>query len=173
MSEYTEHFITTFLGGKFHYLNPLPEEIDIVTIAHALSLTCRFGGHVREFYSVAQHSIHVAELVPPELKLSALLHDAHEAYLHDVPRPIKQDMKGYKEIADNIQRAIDKKFNLVTSPEIRRADNIMLITEARDLLVNTDGWAGLGVEPIKDTIYPWTPSDAEMSFMGYFKLFTG
>ncbi len=170
MNEYSGHWITTFMGKKFHYLDPQPDEIGIKDIAHALSLTCRFGGHCREFYSVAQHSIHVAELVSPKLKLSALLHDAHEAYLHDVPRPIKLDMSGYKEMADRIQVAINKKFNLISSPLIREADNIMLMTEARDLMSNVNDWAELGVEPLWETIDTWTPEDAELSFLAYYTI---
>jgi len=88
MTEYDEHWITTYTGKRFHYLDPQPEEIDIVDIAHALSLTCRFGGHCKEFYSVAEHSIRVAEIVPKEFQLLALLHDAGEAYTGDVQSPI-------------------------------------------------------------------------------------
>jgi len=173
MSEYTEHWLGTYTGKKFHYLDPRLEEIDIVDIAHALSLTCRFGGHCREFYSVAEHSIRVAQEVLPELRLSALLHDAHEAYLHDVPRPIKQDIKGYKGLADRIQFVIGNKFGLVRSPEIDRADDILLMTEARDLLINTDDWAERGVEPLSEKIYPWSAQDAEDSLIEYFVIYGG
>ena len=96
LNEYTDHWISTYTDKKFHYLNPTEEEICIEDIAHALALTCRFGGHCSKFYSVAEHSIRVSNIVPETLRLQALLHDAHEAYLHDVPRPIKEDIPQYK-----------------------------------------------------------------------------
>ena len=172
MDEYTEHFITTFTGKKFHYLNPQPDEIDIRDIAHALSLTCRFGGHVREFYSVSEHSVRVALELPKVLRLSGLLHDAHEAYLHDVPRPIKRDMPGYKNMADTIQAAINKKFALISFEKysiINWADDTLLSTEARDLMTTTQDWTELP-PPLEEEIFPWTATDAEFSFLDYFNL---
>jgi hypothetical protein len=175
-TEYGVHFITTFRGKKFHYLDPDPEDIDIRDIAHALSMTCRFGGHVREFYSVAEHSMRVAILVPPRLMIPALLHDAHEAYLHDVPRPIKYDMPGYKEMADRIQRAIDIKFNidkLSVEDEaiIKNADNVMLMTEAKSLGINTDGWVEIE-KPLAGEFVPVKHGVAEVGFMLMWKKLT-
>lgn len=170
-TEYTGHWISTYTGKRFHYLKPAPEEIDIKDIAHALSLTCRFGGHCREFYSVAEHSIRVADEVDRDYKLSALLHDAHEAYLHDVPKPIKMDISGYKETADTIQTAINRRFHLLPMGfTIRHADEVLLATEARDLMRNTEGWATLPF-PLEDKIYPWTAEDAELSFLTAFTIF--
>lgn len=82
-------WIQTFTGKKVFPLAMTTDMVDIKDIAHALSLKCRFTGHCRTFYSVAEHSMRVAELVRPELKLAALLHDAAEAYLPDFARPIK------------------------------------------------------------------------------------
>lgn len=170
LNEYDGHWITTFTGKKFHYLDPRPSEIDIRDIAHALSLTCRFGGHCKVFYSVADHSIRVMDLVEKPYKLTALLHDAHEAYLHDVPRPIKLDMKGYKEIADRIQLAIDSRFKIKRNFDISFVDNILLATEARDLLVSTKDWADLPT-PLEEIIFPWTSRDAEESFITAFQIY--
>ena len=172
MNEYNGHWISTFTGKKFHYLNPQPDEIDIRDIAHALSLTCRFGGHCREFYSVADHSIRVADEVGRDYKLSALLHDAHEAYLHDVPRPIKQDILGYKEIADLIQKAINSKFNLHFSYAVSYADDVLLATEARDLGLNTEDWVELPT-PLQTIIYPWESKVAESIFLAHFEIYGG
>lgn len=169
MNEYDGHWISTYTGKKFHYLCPQLDEIDIVDIAHALSLTCRFGGHCKEFYSVAEHSIRVAGWVNSQDKLSALLHDAHEAYLHDVPRPIKEDIIGYRNIADRIQQAIDSKFGTVMTQEILFADNLLLSTEARDLGLDTTDWAELP-PPLVENIYPWDMKDVEDSFLDYFNL---
>ena len=171
MNEYDGHWITTYTGKKFHYLAPKEDEVDIVDIAHALSLTCRFGGHCKEFYSVAEHSILVAEQVRPELRLSALLHDAHEAYLHDVPRPIKQDIAGYKEIADRIQTVIQGKFGISSSLEIEQADNVLLATEAQEIMPNMTDWAELPT-PLESGVYLWASDDAEESFLTYFAMWS-
>lgn len=171
MNEYEGHWITTFTGKKFHYLDPQPEEIDIRDIAHALSLTCRFGGHCKVFYSVAEHSVLVAEQVNSELKLSALLHDAHEAYLHDVPRPIKADIADYKKIADRIQAVVWDKFGIIPSLEIKKVDDVLLATEARDLMPNMDEWTKLPA-PLVEGLYYWTPEYAEESFLTYYKIWS-
>ncbi len=144
-NEYDSHFITTFTGKKFHYLAPSWNEICIEDIAHALALTCRFGGHCKTFYSVAEHSYRVAAIVDKKDRLAALLHDAHEAYLHDVPRPIKHDIKGYREIANKIQCCIQRALDItVYFPDhLKFADDVLLATEARDLMPNTQDWADL------------------------------
>ena len=95
---YTENSIRTFTGKVFDLKILDPESICIEDIAHALAKTTRFGGHLKEFYSVAQHSVLMAQLVPSELKVEALLHDASEAYLGDMPSPFKKMMPEYKKI---------------------------------------------------------------------------
>jgi hypothetical protein len=89
------------LSGKaFYVTDPKPEDIDILDIAHSLSMQCRYNGHTKGFYSVAEHSVLVANLVPPRLRLQALLHDASEAYVGDVIRPIKRLLKNRPQIDD-------------------------------------------------------------------------
>lgn len=80
------NFIFTFTGKHFNVYEPEVDMIDPRDISHSLAHLCRFNGHTREFYSVAQHSCIVADLVPEEHKLAALLHDATEAYLGDMTR---------------------------------------------------------------------------------------
>ena len=181
MSEYDDFggpWIETFSGGKFHFLTPQPEEIDIQDIAHALSLTCRFAGHTRVFYSVAEHSIRVAEIVPNKYKLLALLHDASEAYLPDLPRPEKASMPIFKSMEEVILQAIWRKYNidfmLTTDGVVKEADNILLATEARDLMKNTDGWAPLP-EPLEQAefIETYSSSFAESLFLIRFKEYRG
>ena len=75
------NFIATYSGNRFYFDDIMANDVNIQEIAHALSHLCRFGGHVREFYSVAQHSVLVSLLAPPEHALGALLHDATEAYV--------------------------------------------------------------------------------------------
>jgi len=100
------------------------ERILIEDIAHALSHQCRFSGHIQTYYSVAEHSIYVAEMVPDEDKLAALMHDASEAYLVDIPAPIKPGLPGYKQIEAVVMDAIAKKydFQYPFSAPVKEAD---------------------------------------------------
>jgi hypothetical protein len=100
------------------------ELIFLDDIAHALAYQCRFSGHIQTFYSVAEHSLHVAEIVPDEDKLAALLHDASEAYLVDIPAPIKPGLPDYKQIESVVMCAIAEKigFQYPLSPSIKEAD---------------------------------------------------
>ena len=107
---YTKDCIRTYTGIYMNVFEPTLRMICIEDIAHALSHQCRFGGHLPKFYSVAQHSWLCESLIEPEQKLSALLHDASEAYLLDIPRPIKQRLSNYKQIEDGLMRLIAEKF---------------------------------------------------------------
>lgn len=176
MTEYEENFITTYTGKKFHYLDPQPEEIDIEDIAHALSLTCRFSGHCKKFYSVAEHSVRVADIVPLELRLQALLHDASEAYITDIPRPIKETF-GLQTCEALILLRILTKYGIqgtkgyeIISPAVKEADNILVATEARDLMANMNDWASLP-EPLTERISPLKWEDAEELFLFRFKIY--
>ncbi len=140
-------WILTYTGVEFYPLDPRPEEIHIEDIAHALSMQCRYTGHVRAFYSVAEHSIRVAEICPPEWKLWGLLHDASEAYLVDLPRPLKRHSeigRLYRETEDRLMIAICERFGLTwqnPAPEpVERADRGMLWIEARDLMPPHPCW---------------------------------
>ena len=120
-------------------INPRIEDINIQDIAHALSHLCRFGGHTKRFYSVAQHSMTCAKIAPDALKLTALLHDASEAYLLDIPTPIKQLLPAYKVMEDRFQALIAKKFGLVYPfpQEIHDIDRLMLEVEWNDLMIRS------------------------------------
>lgn len=129
-------------------LNPDPKDICLHDIAHALSMLCRFNGHCLFFYSVAQHSLNVAiELKEqnrsPKIQLYGLLHDAAEAYICDLPKPLKARIPEYKKIEDSIQNSIWKKFSLPepddTESEIIKAiDNLLLNHEADILMRDFD-----------------------------------
>lgn len=165
-----EPWIQTFTGKKFYPFDPQPDQICIEDIAHALSLKCRFSGHLKYHYSVAEHSLNVAELVPRELKIHALLHDAAEAYLPDMPRPIKHDprMKFYREMEDKIQAAICRRFGLPheTPKEIKEADTVMLVTEAEQLLPGDCEWIkDFDAEPLGKIIGVGDPHVIEYSFL--------
>lgn len=122
---------------------PTPEMICIEDIAHALSYQCRFGGHLPKFYSVAQHSLNCSYLIEDKaLKLEALLHDASEAYLLDIPRPIKSGLTNYKQIEEGLMRVIFAKFGLLypIHEKVKEIDEIMLQLEWDVLMLNKNTW---------------------------------
>ena len=125
--------IGTFTGLRVDPLALTVDDIDIEDIAHALSMQCRFGGHVSQFYSVAQHSVAVSQNVPPGDALWGLLHDATEAYLVDIPRPLKRSpvFAAYRDLEAQLLTTIAKKFNLppVLPASVHRADSIESFTE--------------------------------------------
>lgn len=124
-------------GGRAYWpLDPRPEDVFIEDIAHALGHLCRYAGHTRTFYSVAEHSIYVSRLVPPEHALAGLLHDATEAYCVDVPRPLKKYLPEYEAIEELNWRAIATRFGLPfdLDPCVKHADNAILLTEQDQLM---------------------------------------
>lgn len=177
-----ELFLPTCTGRRVHLVNPQPEEIDIEDIAHALSHTCRFAGHVPVHFSVAQHSVLVSELLGkhgPDVALWGLLHDASEAYLHDLTRPLKRalqdDSHGWKygELERRMMAAICVRFRLHSAmpPLVKAADNAVLAAELRDLLHQPLAtcvlWAG--AQPMKRTIKPHCPEAAKDIFLVRFE----
>ncbi len=138
------NWIQTYTGKAFDPFDVDPAAICIEDIAHALANVCRFTGHSRQFYSVAQHSVEVATRLPHELQAAALLHDASEAYLTDVPRPLKQrpEFKFYREAEEQLQQAIYQCFGLQPSSEdlarIKEMDGRMLMLERQRLLGKCD-----------------------------------
>lgn len=132
-------WILTSSGRQFWPLVPRVEDVCIEDIAHALSQMCRFAGHCREFYSVAQHSVIVSEIVHPRYALEGLLHDAPEAYLCDIPRPLKRqpEFDFYHEAENRLMWTIRQAFSMPSSIEpggVNAADEKMLFTERRDLM---------------------------------------
>lgn len=137
-----EPWIETYTGRRMYFLSPTTDMIDIKDVAHSLSLQCRFSGHTRTFYSVAEHCLRVSKLLyerthcDPQVALQGLLHDATEAYLLDVPSPVKQYLDGYYAIEDKLAAVIFKKFGAVYPyfKEVKIADMVLLKNEARYLL---------------------------------------
>jgi len=138
-------WIQTLSGSRFDLQEPDPSTITPHDLAMCLARKCRFGGHCREFYSVAQHSVLVCDLTPdPSLKLPALLHDAHEAYsgFGDVLRPAKWLSPAVGDFLSahtaNIDKAISRRFGIPLAamhhPAVKHNDNVALATEARDLM---------------------------------------
>lgn len=161
--------IITRSGHYFDFLDPKLETIHIEDIAWALAFTCRFGGQSLHYYSVAQHSVLVAESVSPELRLAALLHDAAEAYVGDVVGPLKQLLPDYKIVEKRVEAAVAAKFGVPVEmhPEIKHADLRLLRTEQRDLTSgHAENWNGLDAyPPLKQRIVPMTPTEAANAFL--------
>jgi hypothetical protein len=140
--------LQTHTGLVFDLRNPTCEMICLEDIAHALSLTCRYGGHCREFYSVAQHSVlcaqqSIQDSQPIGISRWVLMHDASEAYVTDLPRGLKNLLPEYKVLEDRIHLVISKRFAMSwpMPKEIKEYDNRVLITE-RDALLDhvTEAW---------------------------------
>src|ERR1044072_3338397 len=145
--------LETYTGRFFDYDDPQPEQINLTDIARALSYTARFGGHTSRFYSVAEHALlcHalVSEQVPnrPDLALAALHHDSHEAYLGDVPTPLKRTLEAaapdlYYGLVRKVDDAVGAAFELdpdrFHDPVVRQADADALVIEA-ELLKKSKG----------------------------------
>jgi hypothetical protein len=158
----------TFTGGRFYPLDPRPEEIVPADIAHALSLLCRYGGHVDRFYSVAEHCVLMSEFVAPEHALAALLHDATEAYVCDVPRPLKRYLGEYKAIEAAVWNAICLRFHVAGDlpAEVHEADDRIILTERNALMFLAETtWAQDGMEPLPVRIEGWHPELAESRYL--------
>lgn len=169
-------WIQVYTGKRFYPLSPKPQDVDIVDIAHALSMKCRYGGHCKQFYSVAQHSVLVARHASQEDCLRALLHDAHEAYspFGDIPKPIKDavadDALGaaIRSIEDNLDHAIAQKFDLpypIKSKAIGILDTRILHDERRDVMVPTNEEWNVPYGPLGVAIEPWKPELARAKFL--------
>lgn len=150
-------WIETYTGKQVDPLHMRVEDIDIQDIAKPLSHICRYVGQCKRFYSVGQHSIHVAELVEGAMIekegwnkevidktcLAALLHDAPEAYTNDISRPVKYSLKEFVEIEKRLMGVITERFNLQGADWqlIKKMDNAMMATEAYQLMKSKGkGW---------------------------------
>ena len=165
-------------GNYLDLLKPRPDDIHIKDIAHALSNICRFTGHTSMFYSVAQHSMLVSELVEdPMLRKAALLHDAAEAYIGDVSTPLKRIIEPiYKEIESRLEAAIAERFSISCSKHqaVKQADLIALVTEKRDLMIKNDEdadfWPELSlITPHQTKIHPLPPEVACQSYLRVYR----
>lgn len=162
-------WMLTHSGIQFWPLDPRPQDILIADIAHSLALQCRFAGHCRFHYSVAQHSVMVSKNVEPQAAVWGLLHDAAEAYLVDLPRPIKRfsalgDI--YRPIEDALMECIAKRFDMGPMPEsIKIADDRCLMTEKRDIMPGSEKPWRETADPYPERIISMTPSRAEYEFL--------
>lgn len=186
-------WIRTYRGHEFNFTDINPDSIDLQDIAHSLSLICRFTGHLSEFYSVAEHCVWVSMLsykyahagvdgmFPPEspkeaakIGLYALMHDAQETYITDMNSPLKSLLPDYQAMEEKITAVIQKKYGLVYEnmpPQVKYADNTMLVAEAKALLRETDfsKWVKDHYDKgVKYSQIPLTPRQAEATFLNRF-----
>ena len=161
--------MTTYTGKKFYPLEPRIDNIELLDIAHALSMICRFNGCCKLFYSVAEHSVRGLSLVPIRDRLAFLLHDSAEAYMADVGRAVKSAIPDYKLLEKQLLELIYLKFGVESYNQelIKRADNILLATEGRDLMENTTDWS-IAEPPVEYIIEPWSQLRAKEVFLHEF-----
>jgi uncharacterized protein len=173
MTHSTDAYVSTFLGHRFFPGAPRIDDVHIEDIAHGLAFQCRFNGQTRAFYSVAQHSLLVAGLVPARLRLAALLHDAAEAYLGDMVKPLKAFFPEFSRLEEEVMAIIGERFGITgfADPAIKRADLIALATEKRDLMPHSsEAWASLsGISPVPTRIQPLAPHEAKAAFLERFR----
>lgn len=160
----------TFTGKLIDLTRFTVDDVRLPDIAHALSIINRFTGHSKVPYSVAQHSVMVSRLVHPDHALWGLMHDASEAYLGDVARPLKAMLPAYKELEQHVQQTIAKAFYLrwPIPDEVKLADNRALMAEKRDLVPGDHDW-GIDVEPMSGPINPYCWHQAKKLFEDRFK----
>ena len=172
MIEKTGPWITTYTGKKFYPFAPKEDDVSIADIAHALSNICRFNGHCKTNYSVAEHSVRVSGILPPKLRLLGLMHDSPETYTTDMPSLIKHALPELQYAEKRILEVILHKYSINYTPEdwraVKVADNAILAAECRDLGINTDGWSlPEPADPMK--IVPSGHEEAEDAFLHAFQ----
>ncbi len=163
-------WMQTFTGRAFYPLDPHVDDIHPHDIAHALSLLCRYGGHVDRFMSVAEHCVLMSHAVSPTNALWALLHDATEAYLGDMIRPLKRQMPAYRDAEDRVMAVVCDRFGLdpVMPAEVRDAD-LRILRDERDVLMRSHPprpWAAIeGLPPLGVRVEGWAPHVAEQRYL--------
>lgn len=159
-------------GAWFDFCAPDSSEFTIEDIAHGLANICRYSGQCRKFYSVAEHSILVSETAEG-FELEALLHDAAEAFLGDITRPLKQMLPEYKRIETEVERAILDRFGVIwpLPQQVKQADLRVLAAEQKQIMPEgTDGWVrGQKVEPAPIVVRHLSPDAAKSLFLSRFE----
>lgn len=177
----------TYSGKYVDLLNPEPDQICLADLAVHLSNICRFGGAVSRFYSVAEHSVRVADALPDHLKIYGLLHDAHEAYTNDLTAPMKRALvvsidDGYdpvKFMQRDLDWAIREHFGLAAPgvydlERLKEADDALLFAEAAGLKYSHGIGEHWGNDEYHEPLvaYGWTPAEAERRFIETYERLT-
>ena len=167
-------YLQTVSGRWVNPFDPDPAQFDAGDIARALANQCRFGGHSRVFYSVAQHCVIVSRVVEErggdvEDVFAALMHDATEAYLGDMPHPLKHRSAlgaAFRDAEARLEQAIREHFKIKPDvPEIKRVDRALLATERRAFSAEAWHWPELeDIEPLDLELSAWPPDKAAAEF---------
>jgi len=168
--------IITYTGRWFDPHDPRIGDVCIEDIAHALACTNRFGGHVRKPYSVAQHCCLAAKMAPSDLELQALMHDAHEAYVLDMPGPFKAGLPDYRAMEDRVQAVVRRAFGMpeVFDPRVKEVDLRLMVTEAKAFgLPWWDKYSGISPYAELEGMEPWPWHKAKQRFLDRFAQFHG
>jgi len=179
--------VATYTGIEFFPLAPRFEDIYILDIAHALAMSCRFNGHSRDFYSIAQHSVHVSEWLMKNVGTNAteklmlakwgLLHDASEAYIPDMCAPIKPFFPSFRTVESYLLIAIAQRFGLPWPiPDVvKYADKAVLKSEVDSGIMTFCEWWNFGEEhpDANRTIEPMSLDEAEQFFVDEFEYLFG
>ncbi|MEW5729978.1 MAG: phosphohydrolase [Pseudomonadota bacterium] len=174
----TMPWIQTEKGRRFDLVATSPAQVDVEEIASALAKICRFNGHSRYFYSVAQHSVIVADMLPPDARVYGLFHDAHEAYVGDLATPVKDALRqetggidAWRAMVDRIDAAIFGALGLQwpmpadIARQVKHADLVALATERRDLMADGPVWSQRMPQPLPRRIVPWGWDKAMETFL--------
>lgn len=158
---YTKNHIRTVSGQYVNLLDPDPKTLLIDDIAHSLACTPRFGGHLPELYSVAQHSVLGSLIIKPSLAYDFLMHDISEAYLGDVPKPLKDNLPEYEKIEHNMMVVLSKKFffQYPLVDEVKSIDRYMLEKEWSVLMLGNH---------LDGPIHITAPPNSKKSFLNRF-----
>ena len=164
-------WISTFSKRRFWLQDPRPEDVYVEDIAHALANICRYGGHVKKFYSVAEHCVLGSRLIEPDVALFFLFHDAAEAYLGDIISPLKNILRDiYEPMEKRVMEVVAVRFGFSMDMDqvevVKKMDQIMLLTEARDLTTTGILLEDVAELPNETKIYgTWSPELAERLFL--------
>ena len=162
-------------GAYFDFDAPESSEFSIGDIARGLSHICRFAGQCDRFYSVAEHSVYVSQLVPEAHAFAALMHDAPEAFVGDMTKPLKSMCPDYQDVEKRVEHAVLARFG-ITLPldaSVKEADIVMLATEQAQIMRNRDDWEYTRGRAVADiAIQCLAPDDAMRFFLKRFSELT-
>lgn len=169
-------WMQTYTGRRFWPLDPRTEEVFIEDIAHALSLQCRYAGHCLRFYSVAEHSVLLAEWLQAngydrETCLWGLLHDAGEAYVLDMIRPLKRSIPEFSRVEQRVLNVVTARYQLYPHPPeiVKEVDNRILVDEKAQNMAPGLVWGIDSLEALGVSLQFWNPGQAEHNFLSLFK----
>lgn len=171
MSErHSQNWMQTSTGKAFWPTDPHEYEVDIEDIAHALAHQCRYGGHAKCHYSVAEHCYLLSTVVPPEHALAALMHDAAETYLQDIVRPVKKYLAGYADIERGLEKVIFTKYGIpYPLPQVVMDYDIAICRDEKDAVMAEAPMPWAENEPLGVEIQCWPPNIAKQMFLMRFR----